>query len=111
MSLHFLLGDTGSGKSTRIAEEIIAKAEAHPDKSYLLLVPEQFCLSSQRRLTEMHPRHALLNIEALSFDRLAARTFREMSALSRAVMTETEKQIELSLAIRDRLPQLAVYKK
>ncbi len=111
MSLHFLLGDAGDGKSSAIAEEIIAKAEANPEKRYLLLVPEQFCLSTQRRLTERHPRHALLNIEALSFDRLAARTFRELSAEARAVMTETEKQIELSLAIRDRLPQLTVYKK
>ena len=109
MSLHFLLGKTGSGKSTQLIEEIIGKALAHPEQSFLLLVPEQFCLSTQRLLIERHPRHALINIEALSFDRLAGRAFREFGIPPESVISDTVKQMIIALAVRDALPQLTVY--
>ncbi len=109
MSLHFLLGASGSGKSTQLIEEIIREAAARPDKSFLLLVPEQFCLSTQRLLTERHPRHALINVEALSFDRLAGRAFREFGILPESVISDTVKQMLLALAVRDVLPALSVY--
>ena len=109
MSLHFLLGEAGSGKSTQIREEILREALQHPEKNYLLLVPEQFCLSTQRLLVEAHPRRALINIEALSFDRLAGRAFREFSISSDSIISDTVKQMLLALAVRDVLPDLSVY--
>ncbi len=111
MSLHLFLGAAGSGKSSALVEEIISHAMAHPEMSHLLLVPEQFCLSTQRLLVEKHPRHALLNIEALSFDRLAARCFREQSARKSEILTDTARRMLLSLAVRDCRKELQVYEK
>ncbi|MBO4872889.1 MAG: PD-(D/E)XK nuclease family protein [Lachnospiraceae bacterium] len=109
MSLKFLLGEAGSGKSSQLTEEIIREALTHPEQSFLLLVPEQFCLSTQRILVERHPRHALINIEALSFDRLAGRAFREFGISPDSVISEPVKQMILALAVRDAMPQLSVY--
>lgn len=111
MSLEIVLGDAGSGKSTDLLEEIIREAQAHPDSRFLLLVPEQFCLSTQRKLVDRHPRHALINIEALSFDRLAARCFRELHVDTARVLSETAKTMLLSLAVRDCRGKLQVYEK
>ena len=109
MALHFLLGGSGSGKSSELISEIVEQALANPDKNYLLLVPEQFCLSAQRLLILRHPRHALINIEALSFDRLAARAFREFGVDPTRIVSDITKKMILALAIRDVLPDLTVY--
>ena len=111
MSLEIILGNAGSGKSTALLQEVIRHAAAHPEMSHLVLVPEQFCLSTQRKLVEMHPDHVLLNIEALSFDRLAARAFRELRAESADVLSDTAKILFLSLAVRDVRSQLEIYEK
>ena len=109
MSLHLYLGEAGSGKTTSLIEEIVEHALAHPDMTHLLLVPEQFCLSTQLRLVERHPRHSLLNIEALSFDRLAARAFREFSAVPQKILKDDTKRMLLALAVRDCRSRLNVY--
>ncbi|MBO4838923.1 MAG: exodeoxyribonuclease V subunit gamma [Lachnospiraceae bacterium] len=111
MSLEIILGNAGSGKSTALLQEVIRHAAAHPEMSHLVLVPEQFCLSTQRKLAAMHPDHVLLNIEALSFDRLAARAFRELRAETADVLSDTAKILFLSLAVRDVRSQLEVYEK
>lgn len=111
MSLEIILGDAGSGKSTALLQEMVREALAHPNKQYLLLVPEQFCLSTQRKLVDMHPRHALINIEALSFDRLAARAFRELRVNMAEILSETAKSMLLSLAVRDCKGRLQIYER
>ena len=111
MSVHFIFGAPGSGKSSELLEEIISHAMANPGMSHLLLVPEQFCLSAQKRLMERHPRHAFMNIEALSFDRLAARAFREFSIEKKEILSETSKLMLLSLAMRDCEKKLTMYRR
>lgn len=109
MALNFLLGEAGSGKSSLLMEEILQKALACPGKKYLLLVPEQFCFSAQRLLTRKHPRHALINIEVLSLDRLAARAFRTFGIAKERIVSDTVKRMLLSLAVGAVREQLSVY--
>ena len=111
MSLEIILGDAGAGKTTWLLQEIIQHAEKFPNQNHLLLVPEQFCLSTQQKLTVLHPRHALLNIEALSFDRLAARCFRELHVNTAEILSESAKTMLLSLAVRDCKGRLQVYER
>ncbi|MBP3729582.1 MAG: ATP-dependent helicase, partial [Lachnospiraceae bacterium] len=111
MSLEIWLGEAGSGKSTLLRQEIIDHALAHPEMLHLLLVPEQFCLSAQQKLVDLHPRHALMNIEALSFDRLAARAFRELNVETADVITDTAKTMFVALAVKDCKGKLQVYGK
>jgi ATP-dependent helicase/nuclease subunit B len=44
----------------------------------MIIVPEQFTLQTQKELVSLHPGHSVMNIEVLSFDRLAYRVFDEM---------------------------------
>ncbi len=48
----------------------------HPTKQYLIIVPEQFTMQTQKDLVMMHPRHGIMNIDILSFERLAHGLFR-----------------------------------
>ena len=44
MSLQFIFGNSGSGKSSYLYRNILKEAAEHPEKNYLVLVPEQFTM-------------------------------------------------------------------
>ena len=78
MALQFIFGNSGSGKSRYLYEQIIRESQAHPEKNYIVLVPEQFTMQTQRELVHLHPNKGILNIDVLSFGRLAHRVFGEV---------------------------------
>ena len=78
MALQLYLGCAGSGKSHRLYEHIIEESLKHPELNYYILVPEQYNLSTQQKLLSMHPKKGILNIDVLSFTRLAHRVFEEV---------------------------------
>lgn len=98
MSLRLILGNSGSGKSHYLYQHIIEAAVRSPQKKYLVIVPEQFTMQTQRELVRMHPDHGLLNIDILSFPRLAHRVFEEVGADTRTVLEETGKTLLLRRA-------------
>lgn len=77
MSLRFWLGPAGSGKSTKLYNYMIEESVKHPDMNYFIIVPEQANLSTQQKLVTLHPRKGILNMDVLSFNRLAHRVFEE----------------------------------
>lgn len=78
MPLQLWLGGSGSGKSHRLYETIIKEAGEHTDINYYVLVPEQFTLQTQRDIVMQHPDGGIINIDVLSFNRLAYRIFEEV---------------------------------
>lgn len=77
MALHFIFGNAGSGKSHYLYEYIIKQSMEFPKQNYIVLVPEQFTMQTQKELCAMHPRHGIMNIDVLSFVRLSHRIFEE----------------------------------
>ena len=67
MSLQFVFGNSGSGKSDYLYQSILEEAEREPEKNFLLLVPEQFTMQTQRELVWRQPNHAIMNVDVLSF--------------------------------------------
>lgn len=103
MALHFYFGGAGSGKSWSLFQKICEMALADPDTRYLVLVPEQFTMETQRKLIRIHPRHGLLNIEVLSISRLAYRVFEECGATKEQLIEEIGKTFFLEkLALEER---------
>ena len=56
MSLQFIFGNSGSGKSSYLYRNILKEAAEHPEKNYLVLVPEQFTMQTQRELVRLGNR-------------------------------------------------------
>ena len=95
MSLQFIIGNSGAGKSSTAYRNIIRDARMNPDRLYYVIVPEQFTMQTQKTLVEMHPDGGILNIDILSFDRLAYRVLEEVGGDTRRLMEETGKNMVL----------------
>ena len=95
MSLQFIFGNSGSGKSHYLYESIIEESIRKPEWNYLVLVPEQFTMQTQKDLCEMHPRGGIMNIDVLSFVRLSHRIFEEVGQEISRVLDDEGKNLIL----------------
>ena len=50
MSLQLILGGSGAGKSTYLYSSIIEESINNPDTDYIIIVPEQYTLATQKRV-------------------------------------------------------------
>lgn len=78
MALKLWMGPSGSGKTHFLFEYVLKEAREHMDVNYIVVVPEQFTLSTQRQLIRQSENHGILNVDVLSFARLAYRIFEEV---------------------------------
>lgn len=95
MSLQFYFGASGAGKSKKLHDDIIKESIRHPEKNYLLIVPDQFTMQTQMDLVVEHPRHAIMNIDVLSFGRLTHRVIEEVGGEDLPVLDDTGKSLVL----------------
>jgi ATP-dependent helicase/nuclease subunit B len=89
-------------------EQIVQEAGQHPSKNYLIIVPEQFTLTTQQTLVELAPNNAIMNIDVLSFKRLAYRVFDDMAIRDLNVLEETGKNLVLRKVAQEREEELTV---
>ena len=108
MALQLILGNAGAGKSHYIFEKIIQESMEHPTKQYLIIVPEQFTMQTQKDLVMMHPRHGIMNIDVLSFERLAQRVFSEVGGEHRKILEDTGKSLVLRKLAEEKKDELTL---
>ena len=108
MSLQFIFGPSGSGKSYELYQSVIKESMEHPKQKFLVLVPEQFTMQTQKDLVAMHPRHGIMNIDVLSFGRLAYRVFEETGGGNLPVLDDEGKNLVLRKIAGDYEDQLSV---
>lgn len=95
MSLQLVAGSSGTGKSFLLYKDIVEHALLYPMQPHIVLVPEQFTLSTQRSLVMLSPNKGIMNIEVLSFERLAWRVFDELGTDVKNVLEDTGKSLLL----------------
>lgn len=89
MSISFLLGRTGTGKTTRFLQEIIEKAARDPlGKPIIYLVPDQMTFQSEMQLIQSK-QIGMTRVQVLSFSRLALRVLQETGGISRYHIQKT----------------------
>lgn len=95
MALQFVFGGSGSGKSHYLYQNITKEAEENPSNFYLVLVPEQFTMQTQKDLVMQGDRKGIMNIDVLSFVRLAHRIFEETGKGGFPVLDDEGKNLVL----------------
>lgn len=110
MPLQFIIGNSGAGKSYTAFQSLISDAMSHPEKLYYVIVPEQFTMQTQKTLVQMHPDGGILNIDVLSFERLAYRVLEETGGDIRSVLEETGKNMVLQKLVQKHQKELVYLK-
>lgn len=95
MSLQFIVGPSGSGKTKLMQEMVLKRAMENPDMNMLVLVPEQFNMSTAREIVDRSPQKGIINIDVLSFNRLAHRIFDEAGGNRRKLLDDVGKSMIL----------------
>lgn len=109
MSLSFYFGPSGAGKSRRLYTETLERAAANPGQNFLVIVPDQFTMQTQKELVTLSERGGILNIDVLSFGRLSHRILEEVGWENVPVLDDTGKSLVLqrvAAGLQDKLPAL-----
>lgn len=110
MPITFICGGAGAGKTTKIYEGVLGIAEKEPDRSVLLIVPEQFTMQTQMDMVKKHPNCGIMNIEVLSFGRLAFRVFEEIGRVMSETLEDTGKSMVLKKIVTKKQNELTYFK-
>ena len=109
MSLQFVIGASGAGKSGLVYDRMIERSEKNPQERFMLLVPEQASLTVQQKLIGRHPRHGLFRIEVMSFSRLAYHVFDELKLKEKQLLDENGKSMILRRVIARKRRELQYF--
>ncbi|SOY29893.1 ATP-dependent helicase/deoxyribonuclease subunit B [Acetatifactor muris] len=109
MSLQFYFGPSGSGKSRSLYEEITGRAKENPKQNFLIIVPDQFTMQTQKELVLLNDGGGIMNIDVLSFGRLGHRILEEVGGREIPVLDDTGKSLVLQKVaanLKEELPAL-----
>ncbi|RKI93229.1 helicase-exonuclease AddAB subunit AddB [Parablautia intestinalis] len=108
MGLQFYFGGSGAGKSRQLHKDIVAWAGEKPACSFLFLVPDQFTMQTQVDLVNASGCGGIMNIDVLSFGRLAHRIFEETGYGNKPVLDDTGKSLVLRKVAADLKEEMPV---
>ena len=108
-NVKLVLGRSGSGKTQRLCQDMITRSIKDREHNYYMIVPEQFTMETQRRMSKLHPDGGIIDIDILSFDRLAYRIFEEMSVKTNQVLEDLGKTMVISHLLEVHAKELLIF--
>lgn len=109
MALQFIIGSSGSGKTRRLYEDLIEHSMEQPDGRFFAIVPEQFTMQTQKDIVMLHPRHGVMNIDIVSFERLAYRIFEELAVERLTILDDMGKSMVLRKVAAGKKKELKLF--
>ncbi len=109
MSLTFILGASGAGKTERLYETVLKTAKEHPERTVLVIVPEQFSLQTMKDLIVRSETKSMSNIEVLSFLRLSYRVFEELGIVPGELLSDVGKSLITKRVVNRLAGELRVF--
>lgn len=91
MSLRFIYGRAGSGKSEYCINSIKNRLEEGEENPLILVVPEQFSFQAEKGVVEKIGGTGLINVEVTSFKRMAYEVFNEVGGATRKFIDSSGK--------------------
>ncbi|QGU96297.1 helicase-exonuclease AddAB subunit AddB [Clostridium bovifaecis] len=91
MSLRFIYGRAGSGKSKYCVESIKRNLEGGEKSPLVLIVPEQFSFQAEKSVVEEVKGTGIINVEVTSFKRMAYEVFNEVGGATRQFIDSSGK--------------------
>ena len=109
--LNLYIGRAGTGKTTRIHEELSALAETRPAVLPILLVPEQASFETERALLLRMGAEKAAYVRVLSFTRLAETVAKELGGLAGKRLDDAARTLLVSQALETVADHLQLYRR
>ncbi len=110
MTVRFIIGRAGSGKSERCLDEIRRLLlESQDDHPLIMLVPEQATFQAEYALVTTPGLSGMIRAQVLSFRRLAFRVLQEVGGAARIHIADTGKKMLLHKIARNRKDDLRFF--
>ncbi len=110
MALQFIMGGSGAGKTRLLYERLIRESLERPERQFVVIVPEQFTMQTQKEIVLLHPRRGTMNIDIVSFERLAYRVFEELAVVNPAVLDDMGKSMVLRKVAAIKGKELGIFR-
>ncbi|MFS0613678.1 helicase-exonuclease AddAB subunit AddB [Lederbergia ruris] len=112
MSFRFVIGRSGTGKTTLFLDEIKEKLENDPNGHPILyIVPEQMTFLSEYQLINTSGITGMIRAQVYSLTRLAWRVLQETGGMGRKRITSTGMNMLIRKIIEDHKEELKLFKK
>lgn len=99
MSLRFIYGRAGTGKSNYCFQEI--KENINEKNKIYIITPEQFSYMAEKKLLETIGKQAVINAEVLTFNRMADRIQQEVGGKTEKQITKSSKAMLIYSILKD----------
>ncbi|MBW9150932.1 helicase-exonuclease AddAB subunit AddB [Clostridium estertheticum] len=110
MSLRFIYGGAGRGKSTFCLDDIRRRQKEEIEKPLVLLVPEQFSFQAEKNLIKVVGSTGIKNVQVLSFNRLAYKVFSEVGGITLKPMDTSGKAMLIHSILQKNGEEFKVFK-
>ena len=111
MSLRFIYGRAGSGKSHFCFQDIKSRIDMGASTPLIILVPEDFSFQAEKKLLKTIGETGILKAQVLSFKRMAYRVFGEVGGLTRQHMNAAGRCMLLHRIMEKLQGNLSVFSK
>ena len=94
MSIRFIYGKSGTGKTTYCFAQI--KQLINDNKKVYIITPEQFSFTAEKNLMKICSKKAVMAAEVITFERMAYRIINEVGGVNNKSITNSGKAILLT---------------
>lgn len=111
MSIRFIYGRAGTGKSKFCIDEIGSKLTDNEENKLIILVPEQYTFTTENKVLKVIGEQAFLRIEVLSFKKMARIVFEECGGRVKEIIKESGRNMLIHRVLNENIELLDYFKK
>lgn len=112
MTLRFLLGRSGTGKTSFMLDEIRSTLAHHPEGNPIIyLVPDQMTFLSEYKLIKTPGLEGMIRAQVFSFSRLAWRVLQETGGMSRIHLDSVGVNMLIRKIMEEKKEELKVFRR
>lgn len=109
MAIQFILGASGTGKTTYIYKQMIAVTREEGHAPVIFMLPEQSNMAAEKDMVTIHPKGGTMDISILSFTRLAFKVFDELSVHTNDILDDYGKSMLIMKLLKEHEKELSYY--
>ena len=111
MSIRFIYGRAGTGKSEFCINSIKENLKREEDNKLILIVPEQYTFVTENKILKCIGEKALLRTQVLSFKKMAHEVFDECGGRVKEIIRESGKNMLIHKVLNENIDDLDYFKR